>query len=93
MPTQGVLAPGGELPQLAFVTFSLRETARARIRVYNQAGRLARRLADTQLGPGEHALPWDGRDDMGRVLPNGAYVVQVDCGYAQERQVVLIWDR
>lgn len=84
---------GGELPQEAFVTFSLREDARVRIRVYNQAGRLARRLPDTQARSGEHAVPWDGRDDMGRALPNGAYVVQVDAGYAREQQVVLIWNR
>ena len=84
---------GGDLPRQASVTFSVREAARVRIRVYNQAGRLARRLADTQSSPGEHAVPWDGRDDMGRTLPNGAYIVQVDCGYAQERQVVVIWNR
>ncbi|MEO2004320.1 MAG: FlgD immunoglobulin-like domain containing protein, partial [Candidatus Poribacteria bacterium] len=84
---------GGELPQEAFVTFSLREAAHVRIRIYNQAGRLARRLPEAQAGSGEHSVPWDGRDDMGRALPNGAYVVQVDAGYAQERQVVLIWNR
>ena len=54
---------------------------------------LARRLPEAQARSGEHSVPWDGRDDMGRALPNGAYVVQVDAGYAQERQVVLIWNR
>ncbi len=83
---------GGDLPSLSYVTFSLREPAATSIRIYNQAGRLARELADAPLGAGEQSVPWDGRDGMGRVLPNGAYVVQVDSGYARERQVVVIWN-
>ena len=81
------------MPPLSFVTFSLREPSAARIRIYNQAGRLARDLGDAPLGAGEQSVPWDGRDGMGRVLPNGAYVVQVDSGVARERQVVVIWNR
>jgi len=84
---------GGELPHVSYVTFSLREPSPVRVRIYNQAGRLARELADAPLGAGEQSVPWDGQDGMGRILPNGAYVVQVDSGYARERQVVVIWNR
>jgi hypothetical protein len=32
------------------------------------------------LTPGRHSVTWDGRNDEGRQLPSGLYVVRVEAG-------------
>jgi hypothetical protein len=44
--------------------------------VFDAVGRPVRRLGSTApAAPGTHAIIWDGRDDSGRKLPAGSYVV------------------
>jgi subtilisin family serine protease len=47
------------------------------IAIYDVAGRLVRRLGDGPLAPGEHALAWDGRDDQGRAVAAGVYLIRI----------------
>ena len=47
------------------------------IAIYDVAGRLVRRLGDGPLAPGEHALAWDGRDDQGRGVAAGVYMIRI----------------
>jgi len=35
-----------------------------------------RRLHDGPLAAGTHAIPWDGRNDRGRPVASGTYVVR-----------------
>ena len=53
---------------------------RAAVAVYDLAGRRVRRLAAGWWPAGERVLRWDGRDDAGRALPSGRYVVRVVAG-------------
>jgi flagellar hook assembly protein FlgD len=39
-----------------------------------------RTLLDGVRFAGEHTMPWDGRDDSGRALPNGVFVVRLETG-------------
>jgi hypothetical protein len=47
------------------------------VRIYDNLGRLVRTLADVCLTPGPCAVTWNGRDNLGRVLPNGAYFCEL----------------
>lgn len=46
------------------------------ISIQDQAGRVVRTQAG-QTSPGMHSVPWDGRDQAGRRLPEGLYQIEV----------------
>jgi VCBS repeat protein/flagellar hook capping protein FlgD len=48
-------------------------TARARFLIYDTAGRLVRRLGESEADRDARAVTWDGRDQSGRELPAGVY--------------------
>jgi len=55
------------------IAFTLPQRGRARLDVYDVAGRRVRTLADGELAAGRHDLAWDGRDDGGRRVAAGSY--------------------
>ncbi|MBK8166828.1 MAG: T9SS type A sorting domain-containing protein [bacterium] len=58
-------------------------------RVYDLRGRLVRGES-TQAGTeGQNTLTWDGRDDGGRRLPSGVYVLAISSGGHEVRQEVV----
>uniref|UniRef100_A0A7V2F6K1 Basal-body rod modification protein FlgD n=2 Tax=Rhodothermus TaxID=29548 RepID=A0A7V2F6K1_RHOMR len=53
------------------------------VQIRNESGQLVRTI---QLGPqaaGEHELSWDGRDDSGKSLPAGTYILEVTATNAE----------
>lgn len=64
-------------------TIACRATAPglASITVYDVAGRAVRRLIERRAVPaGETSFAWDGRDDSGRPVVGGVYVVRAEVG-------------
>lgn len=63
------------------ILYELPAPTGARIRVYNQSGRLVRTLpgSDTHV-PGMNAVLWDGRDGSGRALASGIYFALLEAG-------------
>jgi hypothetical protein len=47
------------------------------VQVYDLAGRRVRRLASSVFTAGRHVVPWDGRDDDGRGVSSGVYMVRL----------------
>jgi hypothetical protein len=60
--------------------------------VHDLAGRRVRGLPQVAgMGPGPHAVVWDGRDDGGRSAPSGAYLVRLRAGEAAAvRKITLV---
>jgi len=50
------------------------------VAVYDVSGRCLRRLLQGSLRSGETAVMWDGTDDAGRPVADGAYVVRLEAG-------------
>jgi hypothetical protein len=63
-----------------------------RLAIHDTAGRLVRELQDGPMPAGRHVRAWDGRDDAGRRVSGGAYLVRltVDGRAAASRKVVLL---
>lgn len=58
--------------------FSLREPGAVALDVFDAQGRRVRSLLTGEALPaGPQAIAWDGRDDAGRALPAGVYLVRV----------------
>ncbi len=70
--------------------FALERAGAVRVRVFDVAGRRVRTLLDAVSSPaGEGAVTWDGRDDGGRDVPDGVYLVRFETpGRAESRRVL-----
>jgi len=73
------------------IPFELSAAGRARLVVYNILGERVRSLVDEMRPAGSHRVAWDGRDDDGRAVASGVYVVQLRAGsLMQTRKMALL---
>ena len=59
------------------IAFTLAADARVTMEIYDIRGQRVRRLVDQTYPAGAHAVAWDGRDDTGRGLSSGTYLLQI----------------
>lgn len=64
------------------IRFGVEQAAPVRLRVFDVAGRVVRSLVDEPLSRGEYERTWDGRNDNGRGIAAGIYLVQLQTGSA-----------
>ncbi|MBA4378761.1 MAG: hypothetical protein C0395_08970 [Gemmatimonas sp.] len=74
------------------LTFELARDGRVELTIYDAAGRLTRCLQRGPLPAGSHRRAWDGRDDDGRRVAGGAYLVRLalDGRTLSQRKVVML---
>ena len=71
------------------IYFSLQEgVGKPSVQVYDVAGRLVWDFVGTEVGPGEHRIPWDAVGKAGQRLVSGMYFIRVVVG--DERQTVKV---
>jgi hypothetical protein len=97
--TPAVFSPNGDgvndRAEIAFAVFRLDGTRRLQVEVFDLGGRRVRDLSVRRQQPaGRHRFFWDGRDEEGRLVPPGVYVlrllVQADAGAADRGRTKLI---
>ncbi len=76
----------------ASVTITLGGAARARVVVYDFAGRRIRTLLDGITPAGSRTLAWDGDDDVGRAVSSGIYWIRAEAD-ARVEERKLVWVR
>lgn len=59
------------------LSFSLPQAGRVQLTVHDIAGRLVRTLVEAELEAGPHAIVWNTRDDAGKQVPGGVYLVRL----------------
>jgi hypothetical protein len=65
--------------------------ARVRLAVYDVAGREVRILLDGEMQPGNHVVPWDGRDQRGGAVASGIYYLKMTApGFRRTTGVTLL---
>jgi flagellar hook assembly protein FlgD len=62
------------------ITFSIPETGRVRVSVYNIKGRKVKDLINTEMARGNHKLIWDGKDTNSRNVGSGIYLFKLESG-------------
>ena len=60
------------------IQFDLEQAQRVRVDVFNLHGSLVRNLSDEELPSGAHSIQWNGKDNGGRTMGSGAYIVVVE---------------
>jgi hypothetical protein len=69
--------------------FGLAQRARVTLAILDPAGRRVRILARGEFEAGEHAMPWDGRDEEGRGVAPGLYFARLEtAGFTATRRIV-----
>lgn len=72
------------------ITFDLPVDGRARIDVYDVAGRLVTTLLDSPMSAGPQRVAWNGRDRYGRPASSGVYFCRLNApGLSQTNKMVL----
>ena len=73
------------------IEFNLSQSSRARLAVYDLAGRLIRELVNDALDAGRHSERWVGEDSRGRPVSSGVYWYRLEAsGLSRERMMVLL---
>jgi hypothetical protein len=77
---------------LTKIEFDIPAAGRARLEIYDAAGRVVRVLVDRDYaGPRRDSVVWDGRDDAGQVVSSGVYFYKLVAGdYAATRKMLLL---
>jgi hypothetical protein len=84
-----VIAPDSSRNRTASVSFVLRKADRLTVEIVNGSGKVVRVLAKGEAAArGPQSFPWDGRDDGGRVVPDGNYRPRVHL--ARERRTIAL---
>lgn len=71
------------------IGFDAAQGGSVRLSVYDVAGRLVRRLVDGVQASGRHRIGWDGRDDAGRHVAPGVYVIHLETPVARATSKVV----
>ena len=92
--TEFVLEPNSPNPFNPKTTlrYALPRPAHVRLEIYDVQGRCIRTLVDRQQGgPGEYAVEWDGRTDVGTRVSSGVYFYRLEAGdYRKTRRMTLV---
>ena len=72
------------------IAFSLPRETPVQLRVYDLAGRRVRNVLERPLGPGRHQVVWDGRDESGRRVAHGIYMLRLQAGELQAHRKLAV---
>ncbi|MBN2564449.1 MAG: hypothetical protein JXB46_01945 [Candidatus Eisenbacteria bacterium] len=85
-------APNPFNPQTTIRYSVSRQGARVVLAIYDVAGRRVNTIADGPREAGDHAVIWDGTDELGRPVASGVYFcrLSIDGASGQARKMVLL---
>ncbi len=72
------------------VAFSLSQRENVRISIFDLTGHKVRTLAEGFFPAGDHVLEWDGRDNAGRALASGSYLVRLGTDFESRTQKIML---
>lgn len=72
------------------VNYTLGRTGSVKLGVYDESGKLVRELVSASREPGDYSVTWDGRDQTGRKLANGVYVIRLEADRTFTRQILML---
>jgi hypothetical protein len=72
------------------IRYALPEPGPVRLEVFDLAGRRVALLVDRVLPAGRHELSWDGRDDAGRSVATGTYLLRLATGRTVEGEKLMV---
>ena len=92
LPTHFALAPAFPNPfnGSTQITYTLAADILVELRVYNALGQAVRTLLHQHREAGTHQIYWDGKDDQGRALASGTYLLIMRAGAVRQATKMLL---
>jgi len=73
------------------IPFFLEESSHIKLTVINLMGQTVRTLSEGAMAAGDHFVPWDGRNDAGKIVATGTYLFRLENGNrTQIKQLMMI---
>uniref|UniRef100_A0A7V0Z509 T9SS type A sorting domain-containing protein n=1 Tax=candidate division WOR-3 bacterium TaxID=2052148 RepID=A0A7V0Z509_UNCW3 len=72
------------------ICYSLNAEVHMAIQVYDIMGRKIRVIANSIQKPGEYSIYWDGRDDAGRNVSSGVYILRFIAGDCRRNAKIVL---
>jgi len=73
------------------VRYDVPRNAAVRIEVFDVTGRVVRRLVDSPMPPGRHAINWRTEGDDGQAVSSGVYFVRMQApGFSEKRKLIVL---
>jgi len=73
------------------IGYELPRASAVRLTVNNLQGQTVRKLVDAQQQAGYHTIEWDSRDEFGKELASGLYLLRFEAGnFEQSRTMMMI---
>ncbi len=72
------------------IGFRLAEPGKVEISIFNTMGQKVRTLIHSQLTTGRHEIIWNGKDDVGKDLSSGIYLVMMHVNHFSASQKILL---
>ena len=71
-------------------SFSLQQSQKVSIQIFDMNGRLIKALANTELQQGIHKLRWNANDEKGNAVSPGIYFLKMQtAGYTETKKIVV----
>jgi hypothetical protein len=72
------------------IRYSLHAEARVHLTLHDLTGRVVRTLVASSMKRGAYSVTWDGRDDRGRKVGTGVYLMRMEAGkFTATRKLVV----
>jgi hypothetical protein len=65
------------------IQYGLPESEHVRITIYSLLGQEIAELANTLQSPGSYRVVWNGKNQQGRDMPSGIYIIRLQAGSTQ----------
>ncbi|HFE52976.1 MAG TPA: T9SS type A sorting domain-containing protein, partial [Bacteroidetes bacterium] len=72
------------------ISFSLAQSGRVKVRIYDVRGRLVATLADAVYAAGNHSVVWQSTDRNGAPVPSGIYICRLEAGGERLTRKILL---
>lgn len=73
------------------IQYSLNRASHVRLEVYNLMGEQIRTLVDEEKTVGTHVVDWNRRDDSGKEVSSGVYLLRIEAGdFTRTHKIVLL---
>jgi flagellar hook assembly protein FlgD len=72
------------------MAYALAQPGHTMLRIYDIVGKEVRTLVDIYQTAGEYSVRWDGKDNLGRNVVSGVYIIKIESGnFRQSRRMTL----
>lgn len=73
------------------ISFTLLQSQKVSIQIFDIEGRLIKTLANEQMATGVHQITWNATNESGGVIANGMYYLKINSGrYAETKKISVV---